>query len=261
MTCALLLSTYNWPEALELLLKSVKFQSVIPDEILIADDGSNVDTRQLIDSFRKEFSIPIKHIWHEDIGFRRTVILNKAVAQCGCDYIIQTDGDCILHRDFVKDHKKCAEKGVYLFGSRINILESFVLELFRTKQLHFGFFAKGIKNRTRNLRIPILMRRYKAKAELSTKLRGCNLSFWKSDFLAVNGYNEAMTGWGREDSELAVRLLNNDGRGKRIRFGGIIYHIWHKTASKQNFNINDSIQKESFELKRIRCEKGIDQYL
>lgn len=261
MRVAFLLSTYNWPEALELLLESLKLQSVMPDEVLIADDGSLSETKQLIDSYKESSSVPIKHIWHEDEGFRRTVILNKAIAQSSCDYIIQTDGDCILHKDFIKDHKRAAERNTYLFGSRVNILEEFVPELFEKKQVRFGFFSKGIKNRTRNLHIPLLMSLYKPKAELSSKLRGCNLSFWKSDFIEVNGYNEDMTGWGREDSELVVRMLNKGVKGKRIRYGGIIYHIWHKSASKHNFNVNDAIQQESVQLKRTWCEKGIDQYL
>ncbi len=261
MRTAFLVSTYNWPEALELVLESLKLQTQMPDEVLIADDGSKPNTTALIDTYKSSFPVPIKHVWHEDEGFRRTVILNKAIAQTQCEYIIQTDGDCILHKDFIKDHKKSAEKDTYLFGSRVNILEDFVSELFEKKQVRFGFLSKGIKNRTRNLHLPLLMGRYKPKNELSSKLRGCNLSFWRSDFLAVNGYNEDMTGWGREDSELVVRILNKGVLGKRIRYGGIIYHIWHTSASKRNFNVNDAIQQESIQLKRTWCEKGIDQYL
>lgn len=261
MTVSFLVSTYNWPDALELVLESLNLQSEMPDEILIADDGSKEETLALIDKLRAVSSVPIRHIWHEDEGFRRTVILNKAIAQSTCDYIIQTDGDCLLHRDFIRDHKAAARTGVYLYGSRVNILEGFVPKLFQKKQLEFGYFSEGIKNRTRNLRIPFLMKTYRPKQELSHKLRGCNLSFWKSDFIAVNGYNEAMTGWGREDSELVARLLNKGILGKRIRYGGIVYHIWHPTASKHNFNKNDAIQQETVETGRSWCEKGIDQYL
>lgn len=261
MKVSLLVSTYNWPEALELLIKSLQLQSVPPDELLIADDGSKSDTRELIHSLEKELDIPVRHIWHEDSGFRRSAILNKAIAQATGDYIIQTDGDCILHTDFIKDHKKNARENCYLYGSRVGIKESFVQELFRTKTVRFHFFSKGIQKRARTLRIPFLTGFYAPKNELSHKLRGCNVSFWKTDFIAVNGYNEDMTGWGREDSELMVRMLNNGVSGKRLKFAGIVYHIWHKTASQQNFNKNDQIQKEAIEMRRNRCENGIDKYL
>jgi glycosyltransferase involved in cell wall biosynthesis len=261
MKVSLLVSTYNWPEALDLVFKSIQLQTVMPDELLIADDGSLPETKELIDSFKIKTSIPIVHVWHKDDGFRRSAILNKAIAKSTSDYIVQTDGDCILHKDFIKDHKKNAQEHCYLFGSRVGITESYVQELFERKMVQFNFFSKGIKKRARTLRIPFLMKIYTPKGVLSHKLRGCNVSFWKKDFIAVNGYNEDMTGWGREDSELIVRMLNKGVLGKRLKFGGIVYHIWHKTASQHNFNKNDQMQKEAIEEKRNWCENGIDKYL
>src|SRR5690554_6518284 len=111
MKASLLISTYNWPEALELVLMSAKRQSVRPDEILIADDGSSEKTKQLILEFQNKSVIPIHHFWHEDKGFRKSIILNKAIAGATGEYIIQVDGDCILHKDFVRDHKALAQAG------------------------------------------------------------------------------------------------------------------------------------------------------
>jgi len=261
MKIALLISTYNWPQALELVLLSLKNQSVKPDEVLIADDGSTEETKELIENFKKKCTFPIHHFWHEDEGFRRSLILNKAVAGSTSDYIIQTDGDCILHRDFVKDHKAMMESKTYLYGSRVNIQEDFLEELFLKNKIHFGFFSKGIKKRTRNLRLPLFASFYGKKKELSKKLRGCNLSFWRNDFIAVNGYNEEIEGWGREDSEMVIRMMNNNVLGKRLRYGGIIYHIWHKTANQSRFEINDSLQQKAIAEKRTWCEKGVDKYL
>ncbi len=260
MKVSLLVSTYNWPEALELVFRSIQLQTVKPHELLIADDGSLSNTKELIDSFQERIDIPVVHIWHEDIGFRRSAILNKAIAQSSGDYIIQTDGDCILHKDFIKDHQQNACNSCYLFGSRVGIKESFVHELFAEKIVRFHVFSKGIKKRARTLRIPAFMKFYSGKGILSHKLRGCNVSFWKKDFIAVNGYNEDMTGWGREDSELIVRMLNKGVLGKRLKFGGIVYHIWHKTASQHNFNKNDQIQKEAIEKHLDWCENGVDKY-
>ncbi|RKS92418.1 hypothetical protein BC952_2315 [Flavobacterium limicola] len=261
MRTALLISTYNWPEAIELVLNSALAQSVFFTEIIIADDGSNEDTKQLIEQFQQKTDMPIHHIWQEDLGFRKSKILNKAIAQTTADYIIQVDGDCIMHENFVEDHVKAAQKGVYLYGSRVNILPNFVADIFAKKQINFNFFSKQIKNKTRSLHIPFLSKFYKIHDGISKKFRGCNVSYWRDDFIVINGYNEDFEGWGREDSDLVIRMGNNGVKAKRIRYAGIVFHIHHKINSKQNFELNDKIQNETILKKTIRVVKGIDQYL
>lgn len=261
MKVSLLISTYNWPEALQLVLLSVINQTQNPYEILIADDGSSEETKNLIESFKKITVIPIHHFWHEDKGFRKAIILNKAIATAEGEYIIQVDGDCIMHKDFVRDHKVLAQSNVYLFGSRVNIQEKFLPKLFASQKIKFGFFDKGIKKRTRNLRVPALSSLYKTSDKMSDKMRGCNVSFWKKDVVAVNGYNEEFEGWGREDSELIIRMMHNGVLGRRLRYRGIVYHIWHKVKDQSRFETNDSLQEKAIAEKSKWCEKGIDKYL
>jgi glycosyltransferase involved in cell wall biosynthesis len=258
---SLLISTYNWPEALDLVLLSVEKLTAKPDELLLADDGSTPETTNLINAFKKRSSIPVNHVWHQDKGFNRSAILNKAIAQSTSDYIIQTDGDCILHPSFVKDHKSLAKKNRYLFGSRVSINEKVSPRLLLDKKITFNFFSSGVNKRLRAIRIPLFSIFFKPKKDLSKKIRGCNISYWKKDFVSVNGYNEDMTGWGREDSELITRMINKGCIGKRVRYCGLIYHIWHPPASKASFNKNDQIQKDATLNKTIRCENGIDKYL
>ncbi|MCM4154561.1 glycosyltransferase family 2 protein [Gramella sp. AN32] len=260
MNNALLISTYNWPDALHLVLKSVEKQSVKPDEILIADDGSSNETKDVIDIFKK-LGLPIKHIWQEDDGFKRTSILNKAIAASKADYIIQIDGDCIIHEKFVEDHLILAKDDTFLFGSRVNIKENAVAEVFQTEQTRFNFTSNKISRKTRNLHVPLFRDLYTETTELSKKVRGCNLSFWRKDFISINGYNEEMTGWGKEDSEMIIRLLNSGVKGKRLRYGGILYHIWHKASSRSQENINEKIEAKTAQENLKRCAKGIDQYL
>lgn len=116
MTVSLLVSTYNWPRALYLCLDSVMQQTVLPDEILIADDGSGMATRDVVRHFERISPVPMRHIWHEDRGFRVATIRNKAIAASTCDYIIQIDGDLILERHFVQDHILFAKPGCYVSG-------------------------------------------------------------------------------------------------------------------------------------------------
>ena len=261
MQTSLVFPTYNWPEALEMIFISLKAQSEMPDEVVIADDGSKNETKQLIDRYRDELDIPIKHIWHEDQGWRKTTILNKAVAAASGDYIIQIDGDCILHASFIKDHKEAAAKSTYLYGSRVNIQEELVDEVFSTKRIKFPYFLKGLKRRTRNIHAPFLGKMFGINKDLSRKIRGCNFSFWRPDFIEVNGYDEDMIGWGREDSELAARFINCGIYGKRMRYRGIVYHIWHPTKPREEVPGKDDIQNKTITQGITRCKNGIDKYL
>lgn len=261
MRTALLISTYNWPEALRQVLNSVLIQSQLPDEILIADDGSGEETATVIKNFKKKSRVTVSHFWQEDQGFRKSAVLNQAIAGTDADYILQIDGDCIMHPDFVRDHFSGAKKGVFLFGSRVNIKPSAVEKVLQKESTKFSVLSSDIKNKSRNIRIPILQKLYKPSSEFSGKTRGCNLSYWRSDFIAVNGYDETMEGWGREDSEYVIRLLNNGVEGKRLRYGGIVYHIHHVEKSREFLERNTEIQEKTIREKKIWCEAGIDKYL
>ena len=258
---SLIISTYNWPQALELVLISVKCQHVLPIEVIIADDGSTNETKELIESFKADFPVPLIHVWHEDQGFNKSMILNKAIIKSKGDYIIQSDGDCILHASFVKDHLSFLKKNQYLFGSRVNIQANHLKRLFSEKQIKFNPFSKGIKKRTRALYFPFLNRFFNLQNNFSKKFRGCNTSFFKSDCIAVNGYNEDITGWGREDSELMLRLHNNGVKTRRLRYRGIVFHIWHTEKSKDRFELNDKIEQKVINESLTWCENGINKYI
>ena len=260
MTCALLISTYNWPEALSLCLQSVAKQSRIPDEIIIADDGSREDTRLFIEEFKRKSQLPIRHIWHPDEGFRLATIRNRAMASSQSDYIIQIDGDIILHPNFVEDHLRCAREGFYVVGSRVMLGEEFSQEALRNGTLpHITIFEKGMRNRANTLRITPLSKLFGASKKL--RARGCNMSFFRKDILAINGYNEDMVGWGEEDTEMVARLRHNNIGTRRLKFAGIAYHIYHKEASRSSHNTNLAIMQKTIEQRVLRCENGIDKYL
>ena len=233
----------------------------MPDEVLVADDGSGEETRKVIEKYKDILSIPLKHIWQEDEGFRKSAILNKAIANTNADYIIQIDGDCIMHPFFIDDHLNSAQENTYIYGSRVNIKPEAVPMVIKEKFAKFPMFSGAIKNRTRNLRIPVLQRIYKPNSIFSKKTRGCNISYWRSSFIGVNGYDETMEGWGREDSEFVLRLLNNGVKGKRLRYGGIVYHIYHPEKSRENLDRNNQIQKATINENKTWCKNGVAKYL
>lgn len=267
MKKALLISTYNWPEALNLVLKSVMNQTVLPDEILIADDGSTEATKVVIDSFREKINIPVKHIWHEDKGFRKAMILNKAITQCESDYVIQVDGDCILHPKFINDHIKSSSPDTYLYGSRSYIQKKYKNDVLNNEKIKFTIFSPELKSLklksfTRDIRFHYLNKLTQKKSpNFSKKVRGCNFSFWLKDLLAINGFNEDFEGWGCEDTDVAIRMTLNKTYAYRLRYEALVYHIWHPESSKENYQAQFDAVKNVIENKIVRCENGIDKYM
>lgn len=262
MKTSLVISTYNWPIALMLTLESVKSLTVYPDEVLIADDGSRSETAVLVKSYQNDFPIPLVHVWHKDDGFRLAEIRNKAIKESKGDYIIQIDGDIILHPNFVKDHKNLAEKKTFLTGSRVLLGERVSKEIVISKKIKFTPFSKNITNRLNAIYFPLLNVFFKPKRKpiqkLIFKVRGCNMSFWKEDLLNINGYNEALVGWGREDSEIAARLLNNGIALRKVKFSAIEYHQFHPMASRNGLNENNQILEETIYKKVTYIKNGIN---
>lgn len=259
MKTALLVSTYNWPEALELVLLSIQNQSVLPDEIVIADDGSTSTTKRLIEGFQNTLPVDVKHIWHEDVGFTKTVILNKALKQIESSYIIQIDGDIILHKHFIKNHKSFAEKNTFLYGSRVSLKEDHSKKVLQHKITTFCWLNPGLMRKTRAIYAPWYNYFTKAQLQNSSKLRGCNMSYWKEDAFAINGYNEDFVGWGYEDFDFAQRLLNKGVYSKRIKQAMIQFHIYHNEAPKGNTAVGDAIQIKTAQQKIVRCTNGLEK--
>jgi len=261
MTCSLIITTYNWKEALELVLVSALKQTVLPAEIIIADDGSSTDTKELIDTFISKTDISIIHSWQEDDGFRASASRNKAIAKASNDYIILIDGDMILHQDFIKDHLLYAKRNHFIQGSRILLTQEKSQEVFKNKLTEFSFFEKGLQNRKNRIKCNLLTNIFSKSNKNLKGIKTCNMSFFREDCFKVNGFNEDFVGWGREDSEFVVRLLNNDILRSNIKFSAIAYHIYHNENSREMLSINDEILNEAIKYNLLRCKNGINKYL
>lgn len=259
MFVSLLISTYNWENALAVCLKSVFAQTVKPDEIVIADDGSREDTRLLIENIQRETTIPIIHVWHEDKGFRKTSILNKALLQVNYPYIIQIDGDVVLEKHFIADHLELAEPGCFVCGSRVLLGARLSRRLLRSLQNQPLFFKQSIpfmlnSFRSKMLRHFLAMRYAKQSMK---RVRGCNMAFWKEDVFRINGYNEGLEMWGQEDVEIGYRLFYAGVRKKQLKMGGVEFHLHHKLASRANLSYHERVLEEVVANRTVWCENGI----
>ncbi len=258
MKTSLIITTYNSHDFLELSILSAFSQKVLPDEILIADDGSGEPTFNLIERLKNDSPIPLLHVWQPDQGFRLSASRNKAIARASGDYIIQVDGDIIMHPYFIHDHIEYSERGYFLTGSRIWLDRNLTSKLINEKRTKLHTGEKGMKTSVNCLRMPLLSPFFfNYKASDKTYVRGCNMSFWKSDLLRVNGYNEDITGWGREDSEIACRLINSGVKKRFIKFGALQYHLFHKENDKSADERNISLMENTLNSGICRTPNGI----
>lgn len=260
-TLGLVINTYNSPDYLARVLRAVSRQTNRPTEVVLADDGSDSVTRNYFENWQQLTGIPGAHAWQENNGFRRSRILNLAIAAAQTDYLVFLDGDTVPHPRFVVDHRELAAKGIFMQGHRA-LVEKKAAIWFAT-----GDFAsdrwralwqlqlRGIKHA---FRWPLPLRRFPSDLH---GVRGCNLAIWRDDLLKVNGYNEAFTGWGREDSELALRLMNSGIRRLDVRGRALCYHLWHPPASRANLATNDGLLQQVITQKLSRCEQGLSQHL
>lgn len=260
MQVSLIITTYNWCEALEITILSAFNQTILPNEIIIADDGSTKETKLCIDKYSKKSEIPIIHSWQEDKGFRLARSRNLAIAKSSYEYIIIVDGDMILHKNFIQDHLNCSKRGFFLQGSRVILDAYYSKNILNKKSIQINIFSPHIKNKLNGIRIPFISKILCSKNRRTHKgIRGCNFSFFKSDAILVNGFNEDFVTWGREDSEFIERLYNNKILRKNIKFSAIQYHIYHKEGSSNNMNdkyLNNTISK-----KLKWCDNGINKHL
>lgn len=254
---SIIISTYNWPQALEQSLESIRRQSVLPNEVIIADDGSTEETKNLIERISKSFPVPIHHCWIEDKGFRLAKARNEALKIAKYEYILQIDGDIILDEHYVQDQLIFATKGSFVRGSRVLLDRDVSQKVFEGVLKRPNVFMKGVVNFFNGIRISFLQKPISIKRLSIVGIRGCNMAYWKADAFEVNGYNEEIHGWGREDSEFVARLVNNGIYKRNLRLGGIQYHIYHKEYDRKLLTKNDDILNQTINKKLITCKKGI----
>lgn len=230
MPVSLIITTYNNTVSLERCLKSVAAQTVMPDEIVIGDDGSTEETRALIDAWRERINAPIVHVWQEDKGFRAARIRNKSIAQAKNDYLILIDGDIVLERHFVENHLRLAKPGYFICGSRIRMREPLTRRYMKSNlaTVPLRWLPKDrFLNAVRCVPLSMLVADIYGQHPID-KGRSCNMSFWKADIVKVNGFNEDFVGWGLEDSDFIARMKRAGVKKRFLKFGGIQYHLWHK---------------------------------
>jgi glycosyltransferase involved in cell wall biosynthesis len=259
MKISLVISTYEQPITLAKVLRGVARQTRVPDEVLVADDGSGDKTRCLVQQWQHEVPIPVHHFWHPHDGFRKVIVLNEALAAASGDYLVFTDGDCVPHSRFVADHEALAEPGFWVQGRRCYVKERWVekFEIGATATWRWLLTGRiyGVAKAVR-LPCPLLFRNQEQRGII-----GCNMAFWRRDLLAVNGFDETFLGRGiAPDSDLGTRVYNLGRRRKFVYAHAIVYHLDHPVAPRENLEAKRVWLAETIRSGRVRSARGLDQH-
>ncbi len=270
MRIAVIITTYNRPDALSVALDGYCAQKDKHFELIVADDGSTDATSRIIAAYKRRPDLRLSHVWQKDEGFRAAAVRNRATAETSADYIIFTDGDCIPLPDFVFQHRALAERGWFLVGSRILLSEPFTDHVLKNRvPVHTWTVAQWIKAWAKKdinrwlpiLFLPVVAPLRKLPAHKWEGATTCNLSVWRDDLLRINGLDESYFGWGLEDSDLAIRLLRSGIRRKSARFAAPLLHLWHRENDRTNLERNRGKLNNLLTSQRVHAIRGVNQYL
>lgn len=261
MRACLIVTTYNWPQALHLALASIARQTQLPDEVVVADDGSGPATRAVVEHWRAA-GLPLEHVWQEDEGFRLARSRNRAIASTRADYILLVDGDMVLHPQFVADHLRCARPDCFIQGARPQLSAATTAQLLLGDgRGSVGPLTPGLRRRAYAMRSPLLSRVFSSTKGTLGGVQGCNQSFWRGHAIRVNGYDERFTAWGPEDREFVARLLHLGVRRHYVRHMAIAFHLHHASRAPGAPNPFDRLLEETLARRATWAEQGLTGHL
>ena len=273
MPCAsVILSTYNSPRALDLVLTGYRCQQAGDFELVIADDGSREETRDLVRRHKRESGLPILHVWQADDGFQKCRILNKAIAAARSDYLVFTDGDCIPRADFLDVHLRARRPNQYVSGAMFRLSEAATAAVQRSDVEAQAVFktdwllAHGQPRQYRHLwkltRRPWLATVLESLSTAPASWNGANSSCWKADAIKVNGFDERMR-YGSEDREFGERLVNAGVGTRKVRYSAAIVHLEHSRGyeTRETWTANRAIRERTLRERLSWTDHGLKPHL
>jgi len=267
MKQTVVISTYNQPTWLNKVLHGYLYQTFTDFEVLIADDGSDSRTNEVIENFRQVANFPLRHVWHADEGYRRQTILNVALQEAEHEYILMTDGDCIPRPDFLEVHARHAKRGNFLSGGYCKLPMDLshhlsLDDIASGRAFDAGYLRQhGLKEFSPIFKLslpPSLGPLMDTVTPTKATWNNCNASGWKDDLIAVNGFNEDMQ-YGGADRELGERLANYGVTGLQVRHQAIVLHLDHKRGYKtpETMKKNRAIRDHVIATRSVWCPNGI----
>ncbi len=265
MKISFVVLTYNRTDALLPVLRSLAAQCDERHEVLIADDGSRADQVQMLMAKCPVFRCPVRHVWHPDVGFTAAQARNLAASHANGDYLVFLDGDCIPNKDFVRWHTRLASPGCFVNGSRVLLSPALtarvIFEGLDLPNQPWPFWWHARIHRDSNKLLHLLSwpwNVFRVQQGFHWRgIRSCNFGVWRSDFVAVNGFDEVFSGWGHEDADLVLRLCHLGVQRKNGFLATEVFHLWHSENKRDHESVNKTRVMERMKTSRVLAEKGL----
>ncbi len=247
-------------------LLSLNHQTDKNFEVMISDDGSSLNAQREIKKLEQQISYRFTYLWQEDQGFRAAKARNEGIKKAQGDYIIFTDGDCILPPRFVAQHRKLARKNCFVDGNRILLSPSITKNIHEMKTQFTMNIPSLIKYRLGGhinklssfIRFPLGALRHLNPSKWKGA-KTCNLAVWKQDLLSVNGFDESFQGWGHEDADLVIRLIKKGVKRQSGKYASVVFHQWHKVNDRANEQKNKTALLNSIKSNNIKAHNGLEK--
>ncbi len=266
---SVIVATYNRPQALDAVLRSLSTQTDRNFEVVVADDGSDAETAAVITRWSRQMGAPVKHAWQADEGFRLAEIRNRAIRISGGEYCVFLDGDCIARPGFVAAHRRLMEPGWFVAGTRVLLSAAFTERVLagniEFEKWQFGEWLAPRSRADINRWLPLASLPLGKLRKLTPQRwrggRGSNMAFWRADLDAVDGFDGAFSGWGREDSDIFIRMIRNGVRRKSGIFATAMLHLWHVQADRSKLAANDRQLEALLADARVRAQRGLSHVI
>lgn len=262
MRLSLLITTYERPDALAAVLESVRAQTQAPDEVIIADDGSGTETARLVRTAAGLAPYPVRHVWQPHDGWRLCRIRNLGVLASSGDYLVCLDGDMVLDRYALADHRRFARSGSWVQGCRLPLDAARTQDVLDGSWTPQGALSRGLsaKRRLQALRLPLAAKAVGPLADRLLAVKGCHQAYWRSDLFRVNGWDESIVGWGPEDKDLAARLAHAGVARRTLLWGGLAWHLDHPPADRSRVPMNREVLDTTLAHRRVVAPRGLRQH-
>ena len=266
MKISVIITTYNRPDALSLVLRGLAAQSARDFEVLVADDGSTPQTAAAIDILRPTLPYELRHVWQVDDGFRAPMARNRAAAAARGAYLVFLDGDCVPLMDFIAMHRRLALAGWFVSGNRVLLDQAFSERVLREQTPLWRWSARQwmaarLTGKVNRLAPLLRLADWSQPRADWVGAKTCNLAAWRSDFVAINGFDEDFVGWGYEDSDFVQRLLNAGRRRRTTRWAVPVLHLWHRAQDRSRERANFARLEQTISSGAIRASRGVDRYI
>ncbi len=256
---SLIISFYKRLDFLDLILNALDKQLYKDFEVIIAEDNNDLLTVEYINKARTSHAFKIKHVSQEDIGFRKNMILNKALNVASFDTVLFLDGDCIPHKNLISQYKENITRGTAFFGRRVMLGKVYTSNLLNTRELQSLTLMRLIFSDSKRIEEGLYLPWFRKMKNGYRGLLGCNWGVNKLDITDVNGFDEdyvhASVG---EDNDIEWRLRLNGVKFQSLKHKAIVFHMHHsENYNIHSVSINNALFEEKKKLHQAYCLNGL----